>query len=101
MVIINLDPPLVPQDLDVLCKWEHVKIWRIIGTELGIDADILKSYESTEGTDLGCLSRMIGEANPPISHSAMSKVLQSERITNATAGMHAHAYMHFQVRGLG
>ena len=68
----------------MLCRWEHFKIWRIIGTELGIDADTLDTYEKT---DHDCLRRMISEAKPPITHSAMTKVLQSERITNAVAGI--------------
>ena len=73
--------------MEILCVWEHFKIWRIIGTELGIDADTLDTYESDQKTDHDCLRRMINEAKPPITHSAMTKVLKSERITNATAGI--------------
>ena len=71
----------------MLCRWEHFKIWRIIGTELGIDVDTLKSLESDQRTDYDCLRRMINEAKPPITHSAMTNVLKSERITNAAAGI--------------
>ena len=86
-MIIHVDPPLIAEDLKILCKWEHFKIWKIIGTELGIDADVLKSFESDQKTDYDCLCRMIIEAKPPITYSAMTKVLQSERITNAVAGI--------------
>ena len=63
-------------------------LWRIIGAELGIDVDTLSSIERGQTTTRGCLHRMINEANPPITRNAMTRVLQSERITNAIAGMY-------------
>ena len=85
--IIHVDPPLIVEDLEILCKWEHLKVWKIIGTELGIDVNVLKSFESDQKSDYSCLCRMIKEATPPITYNAMAKILQSERVTSAVAGM--------------
>ena len=62
-------------------------LWKIIGAELGIDVDILSSIDRGQTTTRACLHKMIDEANPPVTCNAMTRVLQSERITNAIAGM--------------
>ena len=62
-------------------------LWKIISAELGIDVDTLSSIEKSQTTTRTCLHRMINEADPPIACNAMTRVLQSERITNAVAGM--------------
>ena len=85
---MHVDPPVMAEDLEIMfeLKWEHYKIWKIIGTELGIDVDTLNSIERDETKDHECLYRMINNAKPYITHNTMTKVLRSERITNAVAG---------------
>ena len=68
-------------------KWEHYRIWKLIGTEMGIDMDTLNSIEKDHFGDRNCLRAMIDKAKPAITRDAMTKVLQSELITNAVAGM--------------
>ena len=65
----------------------HYRIWRIIGTELGINADILKTIERDYANDGDCLHAMIDSANPALTHEMIAKVLQSERISNAVKGL--------------
>ena len=66
-------------------KWEHYRIWKLLGTELGIDMDTLNTIEDIH-VGRGCLRAMIDNAEPRISREAMANVLQSEVITNAIAG---------------
>ena len=67
---------------------EHCKIWKIIGAELGIDADKLDAIEKDHMRNSDCLCAMIDSADPAFTHEAMTKVLQSEHVTSAVAGMH-------------
>ena len=89
-VCLCLDPPLAASNLKIWfkLKWEHYLLWKVIGEELGIDADTLNSIEwgqTTTASDY--LHRMIDEAKPPITHDAMARALQSQRVTNAIAGI--------------
>ena len=63
-------------------------IWRIIGTELGIDVEILNSIERDHTNDADRLHAMIDSANPALTREVITKVLQSERISNAIEGMY-------------
>ena len=68
-------------------KWQHYRIWRIIGTELGIDVEMLISVEKDHRNDHDRLHAMIDNANPAITHEMITKVLQSECISNAIEGL--------------
>ena len=65
---------------------QHCRIWRIIGTELGIDGELLKTIQRSHLNDGDCLRAMIDSANPALTHEMIAKVLQSERISNAVKG---------------
>lgn len=64
----------------------HTRIWRIIGSELGIDVEILKSIQRNHINDKDCLHAMINGANPAPTQELITKVLQSTNITNAISG---------------
>ena len=66
---------------------DYCKIWKIIGEELGIDADKLDAIQKNHTRDSDCLCAMIDSANPAFTHEAMTKALQSERFTSAVSGM--------------
>ena len=63
-------------------------IWRIIGTELGIDVEILNSIEKDHTNDANRLHAMIDRANPALTHEMITKILHSERISNAVEGLY-------------
>ena len=68
-------------------KWEHYRIWKIIGTELGIDMDTLNAIEKDHTDNKNRLRAMIDRVNPAPTHEAVAKVLQSAHINNAIAGI--------------
>ena len=68
-------------------KWEHYRIWKIIGTELGIDVETLNAIEKDHTDNEDCLHVMIDRANPAPTHEAIAEVLQSAHINNAIAGI--------------
>ena len=65
---------------------EHYRIWRVIGTKLGVDMDTLSVIEEYVTIDKDRLHSVIDCANPAPTHEAMTKILESEHITNAIAG---------------
>ena len=67
-------------------KKEHYRVWKTIGTELGIDVDTLSVIEKDHTDDKGRLHTMINSANPTPTHETMVKILQSSNITSAIAG---------------
>ena len=67
-------------------KKEHYSVWKIIGTELGIDVDTLNAIEKDHTDDKGCLHAMINGANPVPTYETVIKILQSPNITSAIAG---------------
>ena len=62
-------------------------IWKIIGTELGIDMEMLNSIERDHTNDHDRLHAMINSASSAITHEVITKVLQSEPISNAVEGL--------------
>ena len=66
---------------------EHYRVWKVIGTELGIDVDTLSVIEKNHTNDEDCLCAMIDSAKPAPTHEAMTKILQSTNITSAIAGI--------------
>ena len=74
----------VRKSIDI--KWEHCRVWRIIGTELGVDADVLSAIEKVHTTDNDRLHAVIDGVNPAPTREAVSKILESANITNAIAG---------------
>ena len=66
---------------------EHYRIWKVIGTELGIDVDTLNAIEKDHTDDRDHLHAVIDSANPAPTREAMTKILQSANINNAIAGM--------------
>ena len=99
IILVHIDPPLTANDLKTMFKltWEHYMLWKIIGEELGIDAATLSAIERDQTTiTSNCLHRMINEAKPPITRNAMTRALQSERVTNAVTGIIcAYRSIHF------
>ena len=85
----NIALPVRSKDLERLfkVKWEHYRLWKLIGTELGIDVDTLNDIEENYSVgNRNCLRVMVDTANPRITREAMGNILQSEVITNAVAG---------------
>jgi hypothetical protein len=71
-------------------KWEHYRLWKLLGTELGIDTDTLNDIEESHSAgNRNCLRVMVDTADPRITRRAMATALQSEVITNAIAGTFA------------
>ena len=68
-------------------KWQHYRIWKIIGTELGIDVERLDSIERDHINDHDRLLALVDSANCVLTHEMITKVLQSERIANAVQGL--------------
>ena len=66
---------------------QHYRIWRIIGAELGIDGDLLKTIERDHLNDEDRLHAMIDSASPALTHEMTTKVLQSECVSNAVKGL--------------
>ena len=67
-------------------KKEHYRVWKTIGTELGIDMDTLNTIKKDHTDDKDCLHAVLDSANPAPSHETMAKILQSATIINAMAG---------------
>ena len=67
-------------------KKKHYRIWKSIGTELGIDVDTLSAIEKDHTEDNDRLHTMINGANPVPTYETMVKILQSSNITSAIAG---------------
>ena len=67
-------------------KKEHYRVWKTIGTELGIDVDELSAIEKDHTDDEDRLHAVINGANPAPTHETMVKILQSSNITSAIAG---------------
>ena len=66
---------------------EHYRVWKTIGTELGVDVDTLNAIEKDHANDKDCLHAVIDSANPAPTCEAMAEVLQSANIQSAMAGI--------------
>ena len=89
-IIVLIARPVRSKDLKRVfnIKWEHYRLWKLLGTELGIDADTLNDIEENHSAgSRNCLRVMIDSADPKITHRALATALQSEVITNAIAGI--------------
>ena len=60
-------------------------MWRTIGTELGVDVDILNTIGKDNTDDGDCLIAVIDSAAP--TREIMANILKSANISNAIAGM--------------
>ena len=90
--IVLIALPVKSKDLERVfkVKWEHYRLWKLLGTELGIDADTLNDIEENHSAgNRNCLRVMIDSAEPRITRRALATALQSEVITNAIAGIFA------------
>ena len=67
-------------------KKNHYRIWKTIGTELGVDGDTLSAIER-DHTDDDCLHAVIDSAKPAPTQETVAKILESANISNAIAGM--------------
>ena len=67
-------------------KKEHYRVWKIIGTELGIDVNTLNVLEKDHAKDTDRLHAAISSANPALTYESMAKVLQSANVNKAIAG---------------
>ena len=64
------------------------RVWKSIGTELGIDKDILNSIEEENKQCPNCLQALIEQIQrSSITHDAIIQSLESERVINAVKGM--------------
>ena len=81
--------PLKSKDMESIfeVKQEHHRVWKIIGTELGIDVDTLHAIEKDYSSDKERLRAMIDSANPAPTHGTIAKILQSANINKAVAGI--------------
>ena len=68
-------------------KKEHYRIWKAIGTELGVDVDKLNAIEKDHTNNKDHLHTVIDSANPAPTRERMAEILQSANISNAIAGM--------------
>ena len=86
---VNTALPLKAKDVGKLfgIKWGHCRVWRIVGTEMGIDVNTLDAIEKNHTNDADRLHTLIDSANPSPTHETMAKILQSSQISNAIAGM--------------
>ena len=91
----NAALPINAEDFQHNLNPQHYRIWRMIGTELEIDVEILNSIEWDHANDHDRLHAMIDSANPALTHEVITKVLQSERIANAVKGLHNCNYMYY------
>ena len=66
---------------------EHYRIWKVIGTELGVDVDTLSVIDDNLINDKDRLHSVIDCANSAPTHEAMTMILESPNITCAIAGM--------------
>ena len=85
-MLVNAALPLDVKRLIEL-KEKHYRVWKTIGTELGIDVDTLSAIEKDHADDRDRLHAVIDSANPAPTHETMTKILESANITNAIAGM--------------
>ena len=65
----------------------HYRIWKTIGTELGVDGDTLSAIEKDHTDDDDRLQAVIDSANPAPTQETVAKILESASISNAIAGM--------------
>ena len=92
LVFCNTALPLRAEDVDELfsIRQEHCRVWRVIGTKLGINIDTLNAIEKDHTTDKDRLHAVIDSVTP--THEAMAKVLQTVAdITSAVAGIYNHS----------
>ena len=89
MLCFNAALPLKSKDVEWIfeVKKEHHRVWKTIGTELGIDVDTLSAIEKGYAKDKERLRAMIDSANPAPTHGTMAKILQSTNINKAVAGI--------------
>ena len=66
-------------------RWEHFRVWRTIGTELGVNMDTLNAIGKDNTDDDDRLYAVINSAAP--TREIMAKILESSDISNAIAGM--------------
>ena len=67
---------------------EHYRIWKTVGTELGVGVDTLIAIEKDHANDKDCLHAVIDSANPAPTCETMAKILHSVYITKAMAGIY-------------
>ena len=86
---ISIVRPVKGKDVERLFKLtrEHYRLWKLIGTELGIDMDTLNAIEKEYVGDRDRLHAMIDNAKPAMTHGTVTQVLRSQSITKAVAGM--------------
>ena len=66
-------------------KWEHFRVWRTIGTELGVNVDTLNAIGKDNTDDDDRLYAVIDSAAP--TREIMGMTLESANISNAIAGI--------------
>ena len=89
MLLLNITAlPLKAEEVERLLKMEkeHYRIWKTIGTELGVDMDMLCAIEKDHTDDKDRLHAVINGADPAPTHEIMVKILQSPNTTSAIAG---------------
>ena len=88
MIRYNAALPLKAKDVEWIfeVKKEHHRVWKIIGTELGIKVDALSTIEKDHTNDRDRLRAMIDGANPAPTREVMAKILHSANINEAMAG---------------
>ena len=65
------------------------RVWKSIGSELGIDKDVLNSIEEECQQNPNCLQALIEQIQKSsITHDEIMQSFESERVINAIEGMH-------------
>ena len=81
--------PIKGENVERLCEMEkeHCRLWKAIGAELGVNVTTLQAIEKDCTNDADRLHAVIDSINPAPTLGTMTKILQSEHITNAMAGI--------------
>ena len=87
LLFVSVAIPLKGEEFGSNITRQHYIIWRIIGAELGIGGDLLKTIERDHTNDRDCLHAVIDSASPPPTHETITKILQSEHISSTVKGL--------------
>ena len=86
LAFANAALPLTFADVISKVRKEHYRIWKTIGTEMGVDVGTLNAIEKDHRNDESRLYAMIDCINPTPTHETFTKVLRSEYVNNTIAG---------------
>ena len=97
-LILDLIAAAIPSnagDVDMILHnvtRDYSEVWKLIGTELGVEKDLLNIIEESNSSDKDCLRALIegwlnGAHLTDRTRDALVMVIRSPKITNAIAGL--------------